>query len=407
MKSIENIKNKYLPIFRNDQFRILLTIIGITIAGLVFLLGSMVVDSIRSNMYKIIDELPGDVIIHQNISDVHYNYLRKIDNNKRLIPYESTQLVKYEYINKLNYGIQLRIIGTHNDFITSSVPYHHNFPTSNINDLQGRVWTLKESEQKLKVVVITYFTSKIFFADTNPLGKTLLIPGYGEFLVIGVINNLKEYKDSYNSLSNKDSIIETPLAHLFIPLSTYKDYKFDYIEGSTSVIIQQHDKAEIVKTALQKSDYGESFSESYSRTSVSNDLEKSLEVYKTIFTIVLIVVFVFSFILIVNTMIFSIKGRINEIGIRVALGASKKDIIFQFIFESLILAFLAMILSLAILYFVIQVFNIGFIEDFAFTISLGSIIEYIIGFILTILLASLIPAYYASSINIIDTLRLD
>jgi putative ABC transport system permease protein len=407
MSLIEIIKNKYLPIFRNDQFRITLTIIGITVAGVIFLLGSMVVDSIRYNMYKIIDELPSDVIIHQNVSDSHYNYLRRIDDNEKLIPFESTELVKYEYINKEKYSIQLRVIGTHNDFVSSCVPYQNNFPTSQINSLQGRVWTVKESEQKLNVMVITNFASKIFFGDTNPLGKKLFIPSYGVFIVIGVVNNLKEYEDSYDTLSNQDSLIETPLAHLFIPLSTYKHYKFDYIEGSTTTLIQQHEEAELVKSALAKSDYGDVFSKSYTRTSVSDDFEENLKVYKAIFTIVFVVVFVFSFIIIVNTMIFSIKGRINEIGIRVSLGASKKNVLFQFIFEALILAFLAMLLSLVILYFVIQMFNVGIIEDFVFTISLSSIIKYIIGFIITVLLASLIPAYYASSINIIDTLRLD
>lgn len=407
MNLIEIIKNKYLPIFRNDQLRVILTIIGITVAGVIFLSGRMLVDSFRANMDAIIDELPDDVIVHQNISDKHYNYLRTIDSNEQLIPFEVTELSKHEYINRETYNIPLNIIGTHNQFISSCIPYKDGFPVSKINNLQGRVWTATEAEQKLNVVVITYFTSKMFFGDANPIGKSLLIPGYGEFTVIGVINDLKEHEDSYSNLSLQGSKIITPIAHIFMPLATYKKYDFNYSEGYTSVLLQQHNEAKQVLIALQQSDYQNIFKLSYSKASSIDRFEEDLEVYKLIFTIVFVVILVFSFIIIVNTMLFSIKGRINEIGIRVALGASKRHIILQFIFEALILAFFALLLSLLIIYFAIQVLNIGFFKDFFFTISYESIIKYIIGLSMTILLASSLPAYYASRINVIDTLRME
>lgn len=407
MSFVEVIKNKYLSIFRNDQLRIILTTIGITIAGLIFLLGSMIIDTMKYNMYERVDELPNNVIVHLNITDKQYNYLRKVEGNKALIPFESTELEKFEYINEDNYRIRLRVIGTHNDFVTSVVPYQSSPPTSKINYIQGRVWTSEESEKNLNVVVITYFTSTIFFRDENPLGKKISIPNYGIFTVIGVINDLKEYEDSYDRINYEESTIDTPIAHIFMPLNTYKDYNFNYDKGITSCLLQQNDDADLIFSALQNSVYADTFKNSYTRNSSLRNFDDELEVFNTVFIIVIMVVTILSFIIIINTLLFSVKNRIHEIGIRIALGARRKSILYQFIYEALILAVISIILSLAILYIVIQLLNIGIIKDLIFTIFFESIIRYIIGFIFVITVASSIPAYYASRVNVIDILRLD
>ncbi|VEU81180.1 ABC transporter permease [Haploplasma axanthum] len=403
---MKKFKRTYLPIFRNDQFRVILTIVGITVSGILFLIGIMISDSMKNKFLNVIDELSDTTIVYNNIQNKDINYLNKINNNKSIVPFESTSIRINTYREKQNYEVKIRIIGTNNNFVMSYIPYEDGVPTSVVKGLEGRVWSREESEQNMNVIVITRYTSMVYFGESNPIGKRINLTGYGSYTVVGVLNDLKEYYDSYSNVTYRDNKNITPMAHIFMPINTYKKSEFNYMEGVTKQLVQDNELASSIKDSLDKSSFKSRYEDSYTRMSLIEQYNENQRNTQVVYTMGFIGLVLFSIVIIVNTMLFSIKSRMNEIGIRITLGATKFDITKQFIVETLLLACISLIISITFIYLIIAVLNIGFIKNITFVVFSKSLIKYVIGFIFVVVFASIIPAKYASKINVIDTLRI-
>ena len=107
---------------------------------------------------------------------------------------------------------------------------------------------------------------------------------------------------------------------------------------------------------------------------------------------------------IANIMFVSVKERTNLIGIQKSLGAKNKFILFQFLFEAVILSLIGGLIGL-ILVFVVSVMASSFSGDFNFVLSpwnmfLGTAISAIIG-----LISGIIPAISASKLDPVEAIR--
>jgi putative ABC transport system permease protein len=102
-------------------------------------------------------------------------------------------------------------------------------------------------------------------------------------------------------------------------------------------------------------------------------------------------------------MLIAIRERTNEIGLRMAVGASKKDILIQFVIESAILSIGGGVIGIFI--GVIGSFIIAFRTEWAASVSLTSII-YSFGFSMLVgLFFGVYPARKASLLDPINALR--
>ena len=107
---------------------------------------------------------------------------------------------------------------------------------------------------------------------------------------------------------------------------------------------------------------------------------------------------------IANIMFVSVKERTNLIGIQKSLGAKNKFILFQFLFEAIILAIVGGVVGLFMVY-VGTIIGNNITEDFEFVLSfsnmlLGISISSFIG-----LLSGLIPALSASRLDPVEAIR--
>lgn len=100
-----------------------------------------------------------------------------------------------------------------------------------------------------------------------------------------------------------------------------------------------------------------------------------------------------------------VSRRLKEIGIKKAVGASRKSLIFQFMSESITMAFISLILSLAIVWLVLPVFNqvtgkalfLQFSSDFSLMLMLVMAV--------TGILSGSYPALYLSGFSPIKVLK--
>jgi putative ABC transport system permease protein len=106
---------------------------------------------------------------------------------------------------------------------------------------------------------------------------------------------------------------------------------------------------------------------------------------------------------IANIMFVSVRERTSQIGIQKALGAQNYFILFQFLFEAVLLCLFGGIIGLVIVFLIVQAANYALDMEMAltwFNILRGILISVVIG-----LVAGIIPALNASRLDPVEAIR--
>jgi putative ABC transport system permease protein len=220
----------------------------------------------------------------------------------------------------------------------------------------GRVILPADQEQRAPVAVLTEFGARRLLAAENTVGQTLRIGG-NQFEVIGII---KSESGQAGSIQIPDQDID-----VYIPLEVAQRYFGDIFAKRTAgsderervelhqIIVQVDDpkNAEMVGAGIQrmlglfhkKKDYA---------VSIPLALLKQAEATKRTFNIVLGSIAGISLLVggigIMNIMLASVTERTREIGIRRAIGAKRKQIIYQFLIETVVLSMIGGLIGLGL-----------------------------------------------------------
>ncbi len=243
-------------------------------------------------------------------------------------------------------SLELRIVGTTDEWF-KLVPRRV---------LAGRVFDECDVRDFSSVVVLTEYGARKLLATRNTIGQTVKIGG-DYFEVIGIV---KSESGQAGNIQIPDQQIDA-----YIPLSTVRQYYGDIFTKRTAgsktrelvelhQIIVQVDRTENVGSTAsgiermlqnfhRKKDY---------ELSVPLALLKQAEATKRTFNIVLGSIASISLLVggigIMNIMLASVTERTREIGIRRAIGARKKQIIVQFLIETVVLSTLGGIVGLVL-----------------------------------------------------------
>jgi putative ABC transport system permease protein len=220
----------------------------------------------------------------------------------------------------------------------------------------GRVIRQSDQDQRAPVAVLTEFGARKLLATEGSVGQTLRIGG-DEFEVIGIIQ----------SESGQAGNIQVPDQEIdvYIPLEVAQRYFGDIFTKRTAgsqerekvelhqIIVQVDDpkRAEAVAAGIErmlqqfhkKKDYA---------ISVPLALLKQAEATKRTFNIVLGSIAGISLLVggigIMNIMLAAVTERTREIGIRRAIGAKRRQIVIQFLIETVVLSMMGGLIGLGI-----------------------------------------------------------
>lgn len=242
--------------------------------------------------------------------------------------------------------LELRIVGT----------THEWFELVPRQILAGRVYSKEEDLKSSAVTVLTEYGARKLLATRNTIGQTIKIGG-DYFEVIGII---KSESGQAGNIQIPDQQVDA-----YIPLSTISQYYGDIFTKRTAgsrirelvelhqIIVQVGgiENVESVATGIERMLANFHKKKDY-EVSVPLALLKQAEATKRTFNIVLGSIAGISLLVggigIMNIMLASVIERTREIGIRRAVGAKKKQIIIQFLIETVVLSTLGGIVGLAV-----------------------------------------------------------
>jgi len=234
-----------------------------------------------------------------------------------------------------------RIVGTLSEYAE----------VANLSIREGRFFNDIDFNIAGSVAVIGSSIKNALFPIENPIGKEIKIKG-NYFRVIGVAS------EKFFSASTEIFKAEDINFDIYIPLSTERIYFGEYVKkpGSFSHGIAGRNwikfhrfivkVKEIKKIIGTSSIIGEILNSTHKKIDyeilVPLQLLKQAEHTKRIFNIVLGSIAAISLLVggigIMNIMLATVTERTREIGIRRAIGAKRKDVIYQFLTEAIILS---------------------------------------------------------------------
>ena len=292
------------------------------------------------------------------------------------------------------------------------------FPTMKNRDLiRGRFFTEMEMKDRSPVCVLTESLARQLFPLKDPVGQTVRMQT-SYFRVVGVIEDDPAVAAATEDIQGSSESGEG--MEMMIPISTLEDHfgevLFKYRSGSfeaekvelheVTARIESPDQVMPAALAIQHI-LERNHSEVDYKMTVPLDLLRRAERTKQIFNIVLGSIAAISLLVggigIMNIMLATVTERTREIGIRRALGAKKKDIVFQFLIETVILSGAGGVLGVALglgVPIMVSYFAgmVTIIQFWAPTLAFG--ISVTIG-----VLFGIYPAFRAADMNPVEALR--
>ena len=259
--------------------------------------------------------------------------------------------------------------------------------------IYGRFIDRGDIKAKSRVCMVDQSLAVQLCGSENAVGKTveLLCDGaVKSFFVVGVVKTGKGIMQS--------------LMGSYFPAFMYAPYTAFHAEPNFTQIF--------VKTngAIPSNNIGEliknEFSDEVSVADLAGQkgaLENMLFVVTTILTVIGSISLLVSGISIMNVMLISVGERTKEIGIKMSIGASKGDIMLDFLFESVIIAFVGT--AIGILFSVIICFVSSVITGEDISVSYSSMLTAALTAAVLGMTFGIFPAYKASRFKPVEALR--
>ncbi|HPZ07241.1 MAG TPA: ABC transporter permease [Candidatus Eremiobacteraeota bacterium] len=263
----------------------------------------------------------------EEIEKVHFHSLIKLDNQDIINIRE-----KCNYIKKVNCYIDLERekIEFNNKISEAYFSGFFEIPDSNNFLIAGRFFTLDEIENSRKVCLITEDLKEELFGNIDPVDKYIKMRDT-LFSVKGVINKLHDKWRVYIPYSLlKDEISEKGFDFITIQTTTGCDPS-SVMKEISDIIRKRHNLKFFALEMSENLDVRKSFQEKLQE-------KVSLTPIQAIMGVIASISLIIGGLGIMNIMLVSVTQRTREIGVRRAMGASKSDILSQFLLESIFLS---------------------------------------------------------------------
>jgi putative ABC transport system permease protein len=267
----------------------------------------------------------------------------------------------------------------------------------NLIILQGRFFDQQDSQEHNKVGVIgPKLAVQLYGSEEAALGKTLKLNG----LPFTIIGTFRERVDTFGQSEVTENTMLIPYSVMRYFQETPSVKQIFFSAADTSLVVPLTAQ---VQRVIQSRHRPESVYSVRNLTELVAVADRTATAMTMVLLGVSLVVLLVSGIGIMNIMLATVSARIREIGIRKAMGATNREIRFQFLSEAILISLiggvLGIILGLAI------PFSVRFFTEYRIPISgLSAIIAIVVSSLVGILFGT-VPAIRASQLDPVESLR--
>lgn len=257
----------------------------------------------------------------------------------------------------------------------------------------GRTFSADDIENSRAVVIIDQNAKNELFADENPIGKTIFF-NRRPLSIIGVAapNDAFGSSENVRIYAPYTSVINNITGDRYIHSITVK-VKDD--------IDSQAAEERVKKLLSQK--HGKSDFFTFNSDTIKQTVESTTQTMQLLIASIAAISLIVGGIGVMNIMLVSVTERTKEIGIRMAIGARKSDIMQQFLIEAVLLCVLSGIIGVILAFFAGEIFN-WLNLDFVMRFSVAPVVLSLVASSVIGIIFGYIPALRASKLNPIDAL---
>jgi predicted permease len=263
-------------------------------------------------------------------------------------------------------------------------------------------------------IVITQSTAKTFFKDQDPLNRTIRIDNGDELKVTGLIEDVPKqsffefdyilpfsyYEKTNEWVRNSKQGWDNNSFQMYVLLQ----------EGATSTDVNKA-IATTVKDNNPKSPTAKVFLHPMSMWRLHSNWEEGVNtggqiVYVKLFTAIAIFVLIIACINFMNLATARSESRAREVGIRKSIGSRRKELIFQFLGESIAITTIAFLLAIVLVELVLPSYNVLVNKTISIDYSNPSIWLASLSLIFVIgTLSGSYPSFYLSAFEPVKVLK--
>ena len=393
---------------RTNKLRTLLSLLGVTIGIFSIIAVLAAVDSLDRKIKKNLSSLDKNTIYLTSQSFGPTDVPRWKREQFPSVNYEEYQTLKNSLPDAEEMAFQF-FVGRESakyDSKTVSdinvVPVSHEFTTiQQLDFAKGRFYNESESNSGATVAVIGDEIANVLFENADPIGKQIRL--YGKrFTVIGILK-----KEGSSMFDSNDTSIFIPVNFIRIAFGENNETMLPVIViKPKSGIDMEAFKADISQKlrtfrGVKTSEIDNFFINVFSGfTDMIDMIVGQMKMGGWMIAGFSLLVGGFG---IANIMFVSVKERTNLIGIQKSLGAKNRFILFQFLFEAIILCIIGGLIGLFFVWIIAMILTK--LIDFEFVLSTGNII---LGTSLAAfigLISGILPAITASRLDAVEAIR--
>jgi putative ABC transport system permease protein len=230
----------------------------------------------------------------------------------------------------------------------------------------GRFFDSADSQERAKVAVITEpLAARLYHSQDAAIGQTIKISGV-PFTVIGTF---RERVETFGQSEIKDDSIVMPytVMRYFLDSDAVKTIFFSTVDAGDVPVVTER-----IKGVLQSRHRAESVYRVLNLTKLIEVAGKTANALTVVLLLIATVTLAVSGVGIMNIMLVTVTARTREIGLRKAVGATQREIKFQFLAEAVAISLAGGVVG--ILIGLALPFSVRFFTSYVIPISPASVL---------------------------------